>query len=219
MKKLFVAIIFLLSGICSKAQIPNCEACKVDTTGGYISIADTVKINPVCNYELLTAAHLNQTHTVKISRQHIIFWPAIINSKYNKSGYSRGHVIPYEDLAYDSTCARASMDLRRNLAPEPQSQNIGTELHSENYARQLAAKYGSVEVYAGTWGTYGNVKGINIPFAYWKIIRSKEGDYIYWMPTIGNVKYAALDSCRIELVDLENKIGFNPIVVIDGLRK
>jgi len=214
--KLNIVLILLLGlNLNLKAQI-NCP-CKVDTTGGYISIEDTVKLNPVCNYELLTATHLSQTHTVKINRAHIPFWPASIDSKYNKSGYSRGHVIPYEDLAYDSTSAKASMDLNRNLAPEPQAQNIGTELASENLERSLTLKYGSVKVYAGTWGTYGSVKGINIPFAYWKIISTLDGDLVYWMPTVGDVKYSALESCKIDLNGLIDRLGFNPVEVINNL--
>ena len=158
----------------------NCP-CKIDTTGGYISIEDTVLHNPICNYELLTKAHLSG---VEQNRDTIPFFPAQANRFYRGTGYSRGHCLPFEDLAYSPPTAKASMNLNRNLAPEPQNQNIGTELASENYERKLALQYDSVKVYVGTNGTYGNIHGINIPVYYWKvIIANGVYHFCYWMPT------------------------------------
>lgn len=206
------------SGSMAVAQVrPDvCKYCFQDTTGGYTSIEDTVALNPICNYELLTKDHLTLTHKLKISRAKIPFFPNKIDSKYAGSGDSRGHAIPYEDLAYSKKTAKASMNLKRNLAPEPQAQNIGTELASENYQRLLADSLGFVKIWVGTWGTVGEVKGINKPSIYWKLIIEPNKEYhAYWMPTTGDkISYGSLKDCEITYTLLVKNLGFDPLEIL-----
>lgn len=208
----------MLSAFCLKAQNrPDvCPACVQDTTGGYISIVDTMKWNPICNYELLTKEHLVLVHVRKIDRNKIHFFPHAMDDLYSGSGDSRGHVIPFEDLAWSPVTARASMDLRRNLAPEPQDQNVGTELHAEDRERGLADSIGAVKVYGGTVGSIGSVKGINKPEAYWKVIVTDHQWICYFMPTTGaHIAYADLEPyCRVDYANLVRWIGIDPLKII-----
>jgi len=193
-----------------------CKFCQQDTSGGYTSIEDTILHNPICNYELLTNAHLLLTHSVKIARGGIPFFPSAMNTLYKGSGDSRGHCIPYEDLGYSLISATASMDLNRNLAPQPQNENIGTKLACENYTRAMALQFGSVKAYGGTFGTVGIMKGINKPSVYWTIIVEPNGTVeTYWMPTTGLlIKYADLPACKITLNQLVLNLKFDPIKLI-----
>lgn len=213
-----LTIILILTFVCFlKLEAQNLpKNCVKDTTGGYISIEDTLFHNPVCNYELLTNSHLITVHQLRIDRSKIPFYPSGVNGLYNKSGYSRGHVLPYEDLAWSQQTAAASMNLNRNLAPEPQNQNIGTELASEDTARTLAIQYGAVKIYAGTTQPFKvNMKGIAIPKAYWKVIVCPHITYCYWMPTTGsNIGYHSLGKCHILYSELVNVLGFDPIKLI-----
>lgn len=212
---IYIAIAWLIViGIASEAQAQYLPNCVTDTTGGYISIFNPTLHNPICNYELLTAEHLATVHVLKIDRSKIPFFPHAIDVLYAHSGDSRGHCVPFEDLAWSQTSATASMDENRNLAPEPQNQNIGTELASENQERQIAEQFGYAKVYVGTWGTLGTMKGINKPAVYWKIISYNGGVFVYWMPLTGNVNYHALASCAISYEQLVAKLGFDPIKLI-----
>ena len=191
--------------------LPNC---KVDTTGGYISEFDTVKHNPICNYEYLSAEHLILVHQLRIDRAKIPFFPASVDKLYNKSGDSRGHVIPYEDLAWSKETATASMNLNRNLAPEPQPQNIGTELAKEDTARTLATQNGYCQVWGGTYGTLGDMKGINKPAVYWAVLISGGKQYVYWMSLTGDVDYHSLGNCHITYADLVSRLNFDPEKIV-----
>lgn len=219
MKKLLLLLILIAATIIVSAQTVSrpdvCPACIEDTTGGYISIADTLKLNPICNFELLTAAHLN--NDVQQDRDSISFFPNRLDKLYKKSGDSRGHTIPFEDLAYSPITAKASMDLRRNLAPQPQAQNIGTKLATENYGRKLAKQYGSVKIYGGTFGHIGLMNGINKPAIYWTVIITPDATLVYWMPTTGDkIAYRFMNdpAITISYADLVNNLGFDPIKIL-----
>lgn len=202
-------VIVILMALSVHAQVLNCVK---DTTGGYTSLFDTLKRNPICNYELLTKEHLTG---IEQSRDTISFFPGKVDKLYNGSGYSGGHVMPFQDLAYSPLTAKASMNLNRNLAPEPQNQNVGTELASEAMERNLAKQYGSVEVYAGTYGTLGNMKGINIPAIYWKVIDFNAMRMVFWMPTTGDlIGYGHLKDTAIDYQNLVSRLGFDPEMVL-----
>lgn len=206
-------ILILMFGLVGRVEGQVCKYCQIDTTGGYISIEDTILHNPACNYELLTKAHLDN-HSAN-SRDTIKFFPHKMDVLYKNSGYSRGHCLPFEDLGYSYVSAKASMNERRNLAPQPQNENIGTKLACEDTCRLLANQAGQSDVYGGTWGTYGVMKGINIPVAYWTIANVNHVLYCYWMPTHGDkIGYHDLKYCHISIEDLETKLGFNPIIEI-----
>jgi len=212
MKKLILPLLLIAFNFIHAQTLPNC---KVDTTGGYISIFDTIKYNPICNYELLTKAHLDN-HSAN-NRDTISFFPHKIDVLYKGSGYSRGHVIPFEDLAYSYISAKASMNEKRNLAPQPQNENIGTKLACEDTCRLLANQLGSVNVYGGTWGTYGSMKGINIPVAYWTIAIEPSGKtLVWWLPTHGaGIGYHDLHNCHIAYTELVKRIGFDPVKIVN----
>jgi DNA/RNA endonuclease G (NUC1) len=210
MKKL-ILLISLFSG-CFPAMAQT-----VDTTGGYISVFNDTLHNPICNYELLTKSRLKAVKTLKLERKTISFFPDKINKLYDGTSYSRGHVIPFEDLAYSETTAKASMNLNRNLAPQPQDENIGTKLACENRTRVLADSLGSVEVYGGTFGHYTSINGINAPVYYWTVIVADKV-YCYLMPTHTDVLYSDLYKCKYEYKDLVKLIGFDPIDRISKIK-
>lgn len=210
-------ILFLLLPFFAGAQNrPDvCKYCFQDTTGGYTSIEDTILHNPICNYELLTNHNLILVHQLKIDRSKIPFFPNSLDKLYVGSGDSRGHIISYEDLAWSLKSATASMNEKRNLAPQPQNENIGTKLACENYTRSLAIKYGYVKVYGGTSGTLGSMKGINKPQYYWTLIIAQGKPIAYLMPTTGpNIKYADLQKCLVTYPQLVTNLGFDPEKVL-----
>lgn len=211
MKKLILIILFAYCGVTMGQSLPNC---KVDTAGGYISIFDTIKNNPICNYELLTKAHLDN-HSSN-NRDTISFFPHKMDVLYKGSGYSRGHCLPFEDLAYSYVSAKASMNEKRNLAPQPQNENIGTKLACEDTCRLLANQQGAIQVFGGTWGTYGSMKGINIPIAYWTMVIDENHNALcWWLPTHGDkIGYHNLKDCRVTMGWLQDKIGFEPTLII-----
>lgn len=213
-----IAIIVVFVGNAYGQTVKSiCKYCKVDTTGGFISIEDTVLHNPYCNYEVLTAAHVAMAEKLKISRKGIAFYPSKLNACYDNSGDDRGHVISWEDLAYTMKTAMASYDLRRNLAPEPHLQNVGTKYASEQLGRQLATQYGSVIVYGGTTGSVGNTKGINEPKYYWTIIVTPHDYLCYLMPTTGakiGKKFLNDPEIKMSEADLSKFLGFDPMQVI-----
>jgi DNA/RNA endonuclease G (NUC1) len=219
MKRSFYLLILSISivapGITRAQQIGRpdvCKDCVQDTTGGYISIADTVKINPICNFEVLTAAHL--AHKAE-DRDTISFFPNKLHALYAKTVFAQGHCIPFEDLAYSPATAKASMNLKRNVAPQPQPENIGTKKACETLCRNLAKKYGSVNVYGGTWGSLGLSNGTNIPAAYWTIVVLPHETQVYWMLTTGQyIKYNDLPHCAISYNALIANLGFDPEKVI-----
>lgn len=220
-KKLFVTFSLCLLTAIAKAQTiprPNvCLSCVQDTSGGYTSIDDTLTNNPVCNYELLTNAHLILTHLLKIDRDGIKFFPHFMDVEYKKTSYSRGHVVPFEDLAWRNQSAIAFMNLRRNLAKEQKNQNIGTEFASEQKGRALALQYGSEQIWAGTTGSFKTANSIYAPLAYWKVIRTPDDDYIYWMPTHGScIGFDDLNSCVIPYAVLISRLGFDALTTIKG---
>jgi DNA/RNA endonuclease G (NUC1) len=219
-KRLFILWVLLITVVFAanaqkKSQL--CSNCMIDTTGGgYISIEDTVKRNPILNYELLTGAHLVLTHQLKISRAKIPFFPHNIDVLYVGSGYSRGHVIPYEDLAWSPISAKASMNEKRNLAPQPQNENIGTKLACEDTCRLLATQYKSAKVYSGTWGSLGLMKGINKPQIYWTLVIANNQKYIYWMPTTGDkIGFHNLKDTHISFIQLTTNLGFDPTKILN----
>ncbi len=224
MKKLLFFCLTVLAS-CSQAALAQatiprpdvCPACVQDTTDGYVSIADTMKHNPICNYELLTAAHLQLVHALKIDRAGIPFFPHAIDVLYKNSGDSRGHVIPFEDLAYSLRTAVGSMNLRRNLARQPQDENIGTKYACEQLCRKLAMQYGSVKVYGGTFGSLSDERGLNKPEFYWTMVVTPGQTLIYWMPTTGqSIGFNSLNDLGIGIsyTVLVKKLGFDPQKVI-----
>lgn len=194
-----------------------CKFCKEDTTGGYISIEDTITHNPVCNYELLTAEHVALSEKLKIPRKGVEFYPSKLNSEYDNSADDRGHILSWEDLAYSKRTALASYDLRRNLAPEPHLQNVGTKYASEQLGRQLATRYKAVKVYGGVLGSVGNTKGVNKPKYYWTIIITPKDTLCYYMPTTGNKigrKFLNDPSIKVGYSAFKGLIGLDPIKII-----
>lgn len=200
----------------AQALIPRPDInkfCVMDTTGGYTSIEDTLLWNPVCNYETLTAAHLNGA---QLDRGKFSFFPNKMSVAYLHSGYAQGHCLPFDDFCYAAVPAKASMNLKRNLAPQPQNQNIGTKLACENVCRALAKEYGSVKVYSGTVGSLGRMGNINIPEAYWTVIITPNEWRCYYMPTTGDhIHYADLEQyCRIDYQNLVQQIKIDPLKLI-----
>jgi DNA/RNA endonuclease G (NUC1) len=216
-KVILISLGLLFSAACFAQQtIPRpdvCKACVMDTTGGYVSIDDTLIHNPICNYEHLTAAHLVLVHQLKLHRDTILFWPNAIHKLYNNCGDDAGHVIAFEDLAWSWRTAKASMNTKRNLAPQPHLENVGTKYACEQLTRALATQYGAVDAWGGTYGSVGNVKGINKPAIYWTVIVTPAGTKVFWMPTTGD-KISLTDindpAITITYQQLITYLGFDP---------
>jgi endonuclease G len=74
--------------------------------------------------------------------------PGARDSDYRLSGFSRGHMVPAEDLAFCDAAIRESF-LLSNTAPQKQSLNAGRWRQLENAVREIAARSESVIVFTG----------------------------------------------------------------------
>ncbi len=74
--------------------------------------------------------------------------PIARDADYRGSGYSRGHLVPAEDLAWSDVSIRATF-LLSNAVPQRQSVNAGKWRQLEGAVRRLAAASDAVYVFSG----------------------------------------------------------------------
>jgi endonuclease G, mitochondrial len=74
--------------------------------------------------------------------------PIAIDADYRGSGFSRGHLVPAEDLAWSEASIRSTF-LLSNAVPQRQSVNAGKWRQLENFVRSIAAGADLVYVFSG----------------------------------------------------------------------
>lgn len=67
------------------------------------------------------------------------------HTDFTNSGYDRGHLCPAQDRSYSTTAMQSTFVLS-NVSPQLPAVNRGSWKHTENVTRQLAQRYGTVDV-------------------------------------------------------------------------
>ena len=104
-----------------------------------------------------------------------------------------------------------------NAAPEDQSQNVGTEIFTEEHTRNLL-KTMDVQVWGGTFGnqdtfTDGKIKDV-YPSYYWKVIKYGTTTECWLMPNNKTQTMAMIKSTIISYASLVKELGFDPCKIL-----
>jgi endonuclease G len=132
------------------------------------------------------------------------------NADYKSSGYSRGHLVPAEDIAEP-----ADTFLLSNTVPQDQSMNAGIWRQLENKVRKLAASADAVYVLTGTIFDGTQVESIGVgkvavPTHLYKIILVVRGESkAIFAALIPNQQdtHEPLSSFTVPLTVLESRTG------------
>lgn len=93
-------------------------------------------------------------------------------AKISLSPFDRGHLVPFDDMSFDSIAARESFFMS-NIIPQESSLNRGLWSKLERQVRKLTMQYDSAYITTGT--VFGiearnTIKGICIPVKVYKVI-------------------------------------------------
>ncbi len=132
------------------------------------------------------------------------------NADYTNSGYSRGHMVPAEDMTEP-----ADTFLLSNTVPQNQSMNAGIWRQLENKVRKLAADAEAVYVITGTIFESPQIESIGrgkvaVPTHLYKVILIVHGNsksvYAAIIPNQPSTRQP-LSTFTVTLVELENRTG------------
>jgi endonuclease G len=124
---------------------------------------------------------------------------------YAKSGYDQGHMVPYEDLAYD--CKLAELTFRfYNSVPQAPGLNRGQWSRWEAVVRQVSQK-DTLVVVAGGLGYKRKIgKGLFVPDYCWKVVYSKRTKVVLYALLFKNEDGAV--PTRETITSLEKKLKY-----------
>lgn len=205
-----------------------CPACKLWVNPYYKSIADTQRHMPLVEYEYLSKVNYAKTAIVKLPRTSIyaawhpvkgqpnedaVYVAANKIARAHKDLIAKGHVNAWILNAWCADAAILSDTYTFNAACEDQSQNVGTEIATENITRKLLAT-NDVEIWGGTFGSQGTFTDGKItdtyPKYYWKIIKCNGTTTCYWMPNLITEKQTMLPGRIVTYQQLVSNLGFDP---------
>ena len=191
MKKLFCAFIFLFS--CFVALPQNIVMLKYKK---YIVLYDTTLRVPLYTYYVLNGQIVKQLG--KYGRQPFFSKDKSLKSgqassaDYDKSGYDKGHMVPAEDMSYDSL-AETQCFYFTNIVPQDSKLNRGQWKALEEYTRKKAANSDSILIITGAFSFKSGIK-LNktcVPDSLFKIIYDykTQKEEIYVVPNKPVVDY------------------------------
>ncbi len=131
--------------------------------------------------------------------------------EYRSTGYDRGHLVPFENVADDAVAGEESF-LFTNIVPQVAIMNRGVWKSIEGLARNYAISSGEVFVITGVLisNPVQRLKnGTTIPNALWKIIyfpRARKS-VAFLVPNSKNMAYQKIDYYRIEVNEIEKTVG------------
>ena len=142
--------------------------------------------------------------------------PQAMREDYSGSGWTKGHLMPAADAAFNST-AMGETFYFTNICPQDETLNAGDWQYLEKKVRQWAGRYGSVWVVTGPivgenrYGTIGD-RDVVVPDAFFKalLIRKKNGSYsaVAFVMDNDDERYYLKD-CLMSIDDLETLTGFD----------
>jgi endonuclease G len=96
-----------------------------------------------------------------------------LGKSYVGAGVDRGHMCPAASSECDGAKVLTECFYFSNMAPQYHSLNAGDWKTLETYTREMAMKYDSVHVWAGSVGVAKKINGLSIPTKCWKVIYVK----------------------------------------------
>jgi endonuclease G len=98
-------------------------------------------------------------------------WYHVQKSSYIKSGYARGHHCPSADRT-NTTEDNSATFLMTNMMPQAANNNSGPWEKLEKYCRNLVKQGKELYIYAGGYGSQGNIDNfhVTVPSHTWKVI-------------------------------------------------
>ncbi len=142
----------------------------------------------------------------------------LVKAKNPKDEIAKGHVQAWILNSFAIDAVILSDTYTFNAAAEDQFQNVGTEIATENYTRQLLKQY-DVQVWGGTFGCQGTFTDGKItntyPAYYWKIIKCNGATTCYWMPNLITETQAMLPKRVVSYQQLVANLGFDPEKVLN----
>lgn len=200
MKKLVLSFLLLFTSfsclaqcedLAFKQQLPKAEQshtiiCKQSFVIGYNSSSKIA----------IWTAHVIESRTLKMpktARKNVFKLDPSINkysqsspSVYAGSGYDRGHLVPFEDLAYSEEEASKSF-MMTNIIPQIPQNNRQIWRSVESFTRKVATKNKKIFVITGTiYDEHGDRMrdGTTVPSHIWRIIilPDKRAAYTFIVP-------------------------------------
>lgn len=139
----------------------------------YQTLFDTVLKYPIQVKWILTKNSIicdtKYSRTDKFVPDPLLYKHTDLYKDYSRSGYDRGHNFPAADGSCDSTAMRESFFFS-NMTPQDPTVNRGDWKELEEATRTLVAKYDSVKVWCGSWGSLKKIGRVTVPTDCWKVI-------------------------------------------------
>jgi DNA/RNA endonuclease G (NUC1) len=128
-------------------------------------------------------------------------------SDYKKSGYDQGHLVPYEDFAFNCRAAEATFRYH-NAIPQTPNLNRG-EWKKWEYIIRRISKIDSIRVIAGG-AEYKTFIGdsVYVPNYCWKLVYSKTRKVVIYALLFKNDNFSGRPT-EETITTLERKIGYN----------
>ena len=144
-------------------------------------------------------------------------WLHVVHETYNRSGYDRGHMCPSADWTDTGEDNNATF-LLGNILPQSHKLNTGVWEDLEKYSRSLARRGDTMFITAGPVGTIGDMHGVAIPRAFFKIVVVATGlsdvtpttrTIAVVMPNDASVDGQAWGSYRVSIREVERQTGYD----------
>lgn len=126
---------------------------------------------------------------------------------YNKSGFDQGHLVPYEDLAYDCTAAESTFRFY-NALPQTPNLNRGEWKKWESIIREVSKHDSLLVITGGTkWKKFIG-DSVRVPSLCWKVVWSKSKKVVLYALLFENKQKDGKVS-QETITTLEKKIQIN----------
>lgn len=125
---------------------------------------------------------------------------------YAKSGFDQGHLVPFEDLAFDCKAAEATFFFY-NAIPQYPNLNRGEWKKWEFIIREVSKKDSLKIITGGSKWTNTIGDGVAVPELCWKIVWSKSKKVVIYALIFEN-KVEGGKVSKETITTLEKKIGF-----------
>ena len=124
-------------------------------------------------------------------------------------GFDRGHMSPAASNECSGVKALTECFYFSNMAPQYHSLNAGDWKTLESVTRNLAIKFDSVHIWAGSYGSEDRFIGLSIPTTCWKVvyIPSKREYQAYLFANTPN-KPTGLPSHKVTVQEITKLTGF-----------
>jgi endonuclease G len=132
-----------------------------------------------------------------------------LNDDYVGSGTDRGHMCPAATNECLGEKVLTECFYFSNMAPQYHSLNAGDWKSLETYTRELALKYDSIKIWAGSVGVAKKIKSLSVPTKCWKVIYIKQTKtYKVYIFNNDTSKPDGFENNEVKLPDVEKLTGF-----------